>query len=1035
MFTDTFKCVNIEAIGLYAIIFDGLYGSSTLSSLLSTLAISNSQFSNNNCVDNYNPENSGGGGARIFYNFYNSTLLPKYNNVSLFNTYFISNRAYWGGGLDYLLGKEEHALGTNILYFFNCSWYGNSAKFGAAMDLYRPLSTGAAQAVVLENCTFASNKVYYFLQTNQFELQGAGIVYANTIIIHFKGFVEFYRNIGSALVLFTSYVLVTDGCTVTFTKNKGWRGGALSLLASSWIKVGENTVVVFDGNNADEVGGAIYAELISEHKVVSQWNCFFQFANPSISPDNWMTKVQFQRNFGSLGGHAIYVTSLHSCVWNENSTNLDKIDIRKAFHWKSFEFDGNVGTHDFSRESEIATAANNLTTYQSSIKVSPGEKYPLPFEHLDDEGHNAKVIFFMQSDNPTGSVDNQHIYGDVMQVYGAPNTHFNVTVKSLASIPYTVTLNVTFDNCPPGYVAYKRDKYDNTTSCKCANEGSVRIPGISECNDTLYRAYITRYNWGGIHKPSGKFVTAVCPQGYCTFPKLKYRSLLPSKRSDLDAFQCQKQHRTGEICGECMDGYSISGQANCVKCTHGTWKGLLLFLAYECIPTVVFVSVILILNVNITSGYWHSLVFYFQTVEILNLYALQSIKEFPKGFEILINIHTYAFGIWNLEYYSPDVCYISIIKNVFGLYALQYASVVIAFSSVVVLIVIKNLPCTTVFRCTCQLNVEQIEEVGPGNRVRNLCNGIIRICRQWFSAESKIIHGIATVLVLSYTKIALLSMKFFIPAQVYASHDDVVEIRTHHVGTIKYFHGEHIYYIIPAMFLILLSAMIPLYLILKPIGLCNKFDVALYFCFGEDKFEQFLQEFYGSFKDNRRSYGGCFFVYRLALYITFAFTPSLMIQYCVQQCLLGFFLFFHSILQPYSEEMFAFANKLDAVIFMNLNVINALSVYNFYSVIDIQSPSHVALVIQLLLVYLPLLYIPLRVIWYCRGRQAINQTEEEQPLIDPVAQREYWEREDSSLSLGEYVQVERPPQADPPLATNSTHSSHRPQVERLQNDS
>ena len=37
MFTDTFKCVNIEAIGLYAIIFDGLYGSSTLSSLLSTL--------------------------------------------------------------------------------------------------------------------------------------------------------------------------------------------------------------------------------------------------------------------------------------------------------------------------------------------------------------------------------------------------------------------------------------------------------------------------------------------------------------------------------------------------------------------------------------------------------------------------------------------------------------------------------------------------------------------------------------------------------------------------------------------------------------------------------------------------------------------------------------------------------------------------------------------------------------------------------------------------------------------------------------
>ena len=850
----------------------------------------NSQFYDNYCKDNYNPENPGGGGAQIIYNVYNSTVLPNYNNVSFFNTCFKSNNAYWGGGISYLLGTEEHALGTNILYFLNCSWYGNSAKFGAAIDLYRPLSAGAAQAVVLENCTFISNEVYYYLQTGQFELQGAGIVYANSIIIHFKGYVEFTRNVGSALVLFTSYILVINECTVMFTQNKGWRGGALALLASSWIKVEENTVVVFDGNNADEVGGAIYAELISEHKVVSQWNCFFQFSEPSISPDNWKTKIQFQRNFAFLAGHAIYVTSLHSCVWNKNSKHLDKDDIRNAFHWKSFEFDGEPGTHSFSRESEIATAANNLTTYQSAIKVSPGEKYPLPFEHLDDEGHDAKVIFFMQSDNTTtGSVDNQHTYSDVMQVYGAPNTYFNVTVTSLAPIPYTVTLNVTFDYCPPGYVPYKKGKYDNSTSCKCGNEGSARIPGISECNDTLYQAYITRYNWGGIHKPSRKFVTADCPQGYCTFTKLKYYSLLPSRRSDLDFFQCQKQHRTGEICGECMSGYSISGQSNCVKCTHGPLKGLLLFLAYECLPTIVFVSVILILNVNITSGYLHSLIFYFQIVEILNLYALQSTKEFPKGFEILINIHTYLFGIWNLEYYSPDVCYFSKIKNVFGLYALKYVTVLIAFGSVIVLVVIKNLPYTTVFRCSCQRNnqqnAEHIEEVGPGNHVRNLCNNIMRTCKQWFSAESKIIHGMATVLILSYTKIALLSMKFFIPGPIYASHNNVIETRAHHVGTIKYFQGEHLYYVIPAMFLLLLSATIPLYLIFKPIGWCNKCDVALYFCFGQDKFDQFLQEFYGSFKDDRRLYGGFFFVYRLALYVTFAFTPSLMIQYCVQQCL------------------------------------------------------------------------------------------------------------------------------------------------------
>ena len=216
-------------------------------------------------------------------------------------------------------------------------------------------------------------------------MQGAGIMYANSIVIHFKGFVNLINNTGTALVLFTSYIDVKDECNVTFTQNKGWRGGTVSLLASSWIKVGENTVVVFDRNNADEVGGAINTELISEHKVVAQWNCFIQFTKPSVSPDNWNTKIQFQQNHAFLGGHSIYATTLHSCIWNKHSAHLEMDVVKKVFHWKSFEFNDEPGTHKFSRKYEIATATNNLTTCRSAIKVSPGEKYLLPFKHRDDE--------------------------------------------------------------------------------------------------------------------------------------------------------------------------------------------------------------------------------------------------------------------------------------------------------------------------------------------------------------------------------------------------------------------------------------------------------------------------------------------------------------------------------------------------------------------------------------------------------------------------------------------------------------------------
>lgn len=1054
---NTINIVNTKFMNNTAIFGGGLYIAFSHYASGNIISINNSQFSHNHCSDSDNPEGPGGGGVQIFYSFYNKIILPSHNSVTFFQTCFTSNTAYWGGGIGYVLGKEQQVRGTNMLYFIKCSWFKNVAKFGAAVDLYRPLGPGAARAVTFESCLFVHNSASYNLQTDKFELQGAGTVYANSIVAEFKGFMNFTKNMGSAVVLFTSYVYVTDGSNVTFTQNNGWRGGALSLLASSWINVGENTTVVFDGNDANEVGGAIYAELISEHKVVTQWNCFIQFTNPSVPPDNWTTKIEFQRNYAFFGGHAIYATTLHSCVWNKNSVYSDR-DIEKAFHWKSFEFDGEPGTHNFSRKGEIATATNHLIANQTAIKVTPGEKYPLPFKACDDEGHDAKAVFFIQSDNKTtGSVDKQsiYIYGDIMQVYGAPSSNFNLTVTSLGSIPYAIKLNVTFDYCPPGYIAYKKDKYDNSTSCKCANENSYGIPGISQCNDTSYRAYITRYNWGGIHKPSGKFVTAVCPEGYCTFAKYKYDTLLPHKRTDLDLFQCQKQHRTGDICGECMNGYSISAQSNCVKCSHGILMGIILFLTYECLPTVIFVSVILIFNVNITSGHWHSLIFYFQIVEILNLYALQSTKEYAKEYEILINIHEYTFGIWNLDYYSPDVCYFSGIHNVFFLYALKYFTVGFAIFSVIVLVVIKNLRCTK-FRCNVQGNFNKITDSSEANvthGLRKYCNDIIRICKQCFSTQSSLIHGLATVLVLSYTKIALLSMKFFIPGQMYTSYHNVIETRVHHVGTMKYFQGEHLAFVIPAMFFLVVSALLPCYLVLKSLCMliyskyryewCEKLNNVLNCCLSQDKVHQILEEFYGSFKVNCRFYAGFFFVYRLALYATFAFTPSLMIQYCVQQCLLGFFLFVHSIFQPYNEN-FAFANILDALIFMNLIVINALSIYNFYSVIDIQSPSQAALVIQLLLVYLPLLYIPFRIIWYCHDKQICAPNFQYQPLVNladaPVDLEEEREQlKDMEKSVDEsqyYIVDDIPSQTDCQSATDATNSHYRhPQVDKIQNDS
>ena len=190
-------------------------------------------------------------------------------------------------------------------------------------------------------------------------------------------------------------------------------------------------------------------------------------------------------------------------------------DIKNTFHWKSFEFDGVSGVKPFARKMEVATDANFLFTNETDLKISPGEVYHLPFNQSDDKGQHAKAIFFIQSnDEITGKVGNRsvYVYSDIMQVYGEPNSTFNITVTSLGHIASTVTLNVTFDYCPPGYVPYL-DKVQNATSCKCATEVSGGYPGISGCDDKHYKAKIARYHWGGIHQPTNEFVTANCPQG------------------------------------------------------------------------------------------------------------------------------------------------------------------------------------------------------------------------------------------------------------------------------------------------------------------------------------------------------------------------------------------------------------------------------------------------------------------------------------------------------------------------------------------
>ena len=206
---------------------------------------------------------------------------------------------------------------------------------------------------------------------------------------------------------------------------------------------------------------------------------------------------------------------------------------------------------------------------------------------------------------------------------------------------------------------------------------------------------------------------------------------------------------------------------------------------YECLPTLLFVSAILIFNINITSGYWNSLIFYFQIVGYLKLYALQSPKDnHYDATAVLIELYQNIYGVWNLEFFQthmwPQTCYFKGMNNIFELNALRYITLLFPVGLIVGLYVFTNY-CMCCFMCNCA----STDNAPPVcNKCREIYNKITSSWRRWFG-DAALIHGLGAFIVVSYTRVALLSMKFLISTPLYHNQTHAIETRAYLVGTIK----------------------------------------------------------------------------------------------------------------------------------------------------------------------------------------------------------------------------------------------------------
>ncbi len=261
---------------------------------------------------------------------------------------------------------------------------------------------------------------------------------------------------------------------------------------------------------------------------------------------------------------------------------------------------------------------------------------------------------------------------------------------------------------------------------------------------------------------------------------------------------------------------------------------------------------------------------------------------------------------------------------------------------------------------------------------------LLRQCNCSFCGKSlptfkgSIIHGLSAFLVMSYSGCTRVSLLILTPSTLHIGPDYGKNPRYDYVayynGDYSYMGSEHLKYAIPAIFFIITVTTIPPLLLLS-YPLCYKLFALLKI--DESKFVQitckiiplekikpFFDSMQSAFKDRYRFFAGLYFLYRLVCLLSFALSSTLTTHYLLTGVLLALMLAVHGAFCPYKKR---WQNLLEACLFLNLFMINALTFYNYYLVLpNVTNTNNLVVLsaIQNVLILLPLLYLVSYIV-YC----------------------------------------------------------------------
>ena len=417
------------------------------------------------------------------------------------------------------------------------------------------------------------------------------------------------------------------------------------------------------------------------------------------------------------------------------------------------------------------------------------------------------------------------------------------------------TMNETSRDCPTWTLPTSSDKHQ--CPCRCGSS----VGGVVECdplslNSSLLMGHCMTYN-----EADRMAYLAACP--FRLKDKYSIYIRLPKNVSELNDFVCSSYHRHGLVCSQCDSGYGpsvFSKDLSCYKCS-GLYSGWALYILFELFPITVLFGVMSLLHIRLTSSAANCLLFNTQMIVAILSYG-SHVGVFPFGMtsEIIYKFILSIYGILNLDFFRVVVPPFCVSEHINGLHtvALQYLAVLYLLALTLFVFFLLELH----YR-GCRVTMWLW---------KNIFVRLIRVKQSW-TFRTSLADSLATCLLLSYTRLMLISFNLLYPVSVFNEHGVVAKRTSNFQQDIEYLSKQHIPYALLGLTVLIMLLVLPFMLfIVYPMRCCQRSCVQS--LGNRALLRHFVELFQGCFKDGTegtrdyRAFAIFYFALRFIMFVT-----------------------------------------------------------------------------------------------------------------------------------------------------------------------